>query len=45
MQKNRGFMKELIGNIQKSEPHLTGKYLINEHEVLIGMNMTYEHEV
>ena len=44
MQK-KGCMKELIGKTQKSEPNLIGKYLINEHGVLIGMNMTYEHEV
>ena len=26
-------MKELIGKTRKSEPHLPGKYLINEQEV------------
>ena len=25
-------MKKLIGKIRKSEPHLPGKFLINEHE-------------
>ena len=31
--KTRNVMKELIGKTRKSEPHLPGKFLVNEREV------------
>ena len=35
-------MKELIGKTRKSEPHLPGKLLINEHEVSCKENIANE---